>query len=92
MTMNQTERSSTEQQCEHTFEEDKLALIVLVHGIYLGRQAPPEHTDEHGVSWHHRVIPHPPKPVVLKETQKRTLLGNKEEARSRSNMTQGALH
>lgn len=54
---------------ELTFEEDELALAVLVDGIYLGRQAPPEHTDEHGVSWHYRVISHPPKPVVLKESK-----------------------
>ena len=49
-----------------TFEEDELALAVLVHGVYLGRQAPPENTDEHGVSRHHGVVPHPPKPVVLR--------------------------
>ncbi len=54
-----------------TFEEDKLALAVLVDGIYLGRQAPPEHADEHGVSRHDRVISHPPKPVVLKESKAR---------------------
>ena len=50
-----------------TFEEDELALAVLVGGVYLGRQAPPEEADEHGVPRHHRVISHPPKPVVLEE-------------------------
>lgn len=54
-----------------TFEEDKLSLAVLVDGVYLGRQAPPENTDEHGVSWHHRVISHAPKPVILKEHKER---------------------
>lgn len=54
---------------ELTFEKDKLALAVLVDGVYLGRQAPPEHTDEHGVPWHYRVISHPPKPVILKENK-----------------------
>lgn len=54
---------------ELTFEEDKLALAVLVDGVYLGRQAPPEHADEHGVPWHYRVVSHSPKPVVLKESK-----------------------
>lgn len=58
----------TQQWPELTFEEDKLALAVLVHGVDLCRQAPPEHTDEHRVSRHDRVVPHPPKPVVLEET------------------------
>lgn len=49
-----------------TFEEDKLALAVLIDCVYLGRQASPEHSDGHGVSLHYRVIFHPPKPVVLK--------------------------
>lgn len=38
---------------ELTFEEDKLALAVLVNSIYLGRQAAPENTDEHGVPGHY---------------------------------------
>lgn len=50
-----------------TFEEDKFSLAVFVDSVDLGRQAPPEDADEHGVSWHDRVIPHPPKPVVLEE-------------------------
>lgn len=52
-----------------TFEEDELALAVLVRGVDLCRQASPEHVDEHGVSRHDRVVPHSPKPVVLKEAQ-----------------------
>lgn len=56
--------------CVFTFEEDKLALAVLVHSIYLGRQAPPEHADQHGVARHHRVISHPPKPVVLGDNRR----------------------
>lgn len=63
----------TQQGRELTFEEDKLALAVLVHGVDLCRQAPPEHADEHGVSRHDRVVPHPPKPVVLEETRDRML-------------------
>lgn len=50
-----------------TFEEDELALAVLVRGVDLCRQASPEHADEHGVARHDRVVPHSPKPVVLKE-------------------------
>lgn len=61
----------TQQGRELTFEEDKLALAVLVHGVDLCRQAPPEHIDEHGVSRHDRVVPHPPKPVVLEEMRDR---------------------
>lgn len=57
----------SQQRCELTFEEDKLALAVLVDCIYLGWQAPPENTNEHGVSWHYGVISHTPEPVVLKE-------------------------
>lgn len=72
------EKSFTQWRCDNsddgeawelTFEEDKLALAVLVDGVYFGRQAPPEDTDEHGVPWHHRVISHSPKPVVLKENK-----------------------
>lgn len=66
-----------EQQLRLTFEEDKLSIAVLVDGVYLGRQAPPENTDEHGVSWHYRVISHPPKPVVLRGRGKRTLSRNR---------------
>lgn len=58
-----------------TFEEDKLALAVLVDGVYPGRQAPPENTDEHRVSRHYWIIPNPPKPVVLEENR-----GQREEA------------
>lgn len=58
-----------------TFEEDKLAVAVLVDGVYLGRQAPPENADEHGVPRHHRVVSHSPKPVILVEKHERTLLG-----------------
>lgn len=50
-----------------TFKKDKLALAVLVDGIYLGRQTPPEHVDEHGIAWHYCVVSDPPKPVILKE-------------------------
>lgn len=71
MKMSLTKRNLTLQQPELTFEEDKLALAVLVHGIYLGGQASPEHADEHGVSWHHSIISHPPEPVVLKESHKK---------------------
>lgn len=52
-----------------TFKEDKLALAVLIHGIYLGWQTPPEHVDEHGITWHHCIVPHPPKPMILVEKE-----------------------
>lgn len=61
---------SLTKKCDLTFEEDELALAVLVHGVYLRRQAPPENADEHGVPRHHRVISHSPKPVVLEEKQR----------------------
>lgn len=90
--MNHIEKSFTQQQCGLTFEKDKLALAVLVDGIYLGRQAPPENTDEHGVSWHHRVISHPPKPVVLKHRQRRRLLGNREKPDQGQTWLKGEPH
>ena len=48
-----------------TFEENKTALAVLVDGVYLGGQTPPEDVDEHGVPGHHRIVLHSPQPVVL---------------------------
>jgi len=48
-----------------TFEKHKFALAVLIDGINLGWQTPPEDIDEHGVTGHHGIIPDPPKPVVL---------------------------
>lgn len=59
------------EQC--TFEEDKFALAVLVDGVDLGWQAPPEDADEHGVSRHDRVVSHPPKPMVLEEKKGQSL-------------------
>lgn len=42
------------------------------------RQTPPENVDEHRVSRHHRVVSHPPEPVVLEvgQTGGGTLLRN----------------
>lgn len=57
-----------------TFEEDKLVLAVLIDRIDFGWQTPPEYTDEHRVPRNHRVIPHPPEPVVL-HTGQNTQLG-----------------
>lgn len=48
-----------------TFEKHKFALAVLIDGVNLGWQTPPEDIDEHGVTGHHGIIFHPPKPVVL---------------------------
>lgn len=62
--------AANQQDCQLTFEKDKLALAVLVHGVYLVRQTPPENVDEHRVSRHDRVISHPPEPVVLKVGQR----------------------
>lgn len=50
-----------------TFKKDKLALAVLVDGVYPGWQTPPEHVDKHGITWHYCVVSDPPKPVILKE-------------------------
>lgn len=52
-------------ECGLTFEEDKLALTVLIHGVDLRRQPFPEVADLHGVSRHHRIITHPPEPLIL---------------------------
>ena len=49
-----------------TFEENETALAVLIDGVYLGGQTPPEDVDEHGVTRHHCVVLHPPQPVVLR--------------------------
>lgn len=53
-----------------TFEEHKLPLAVLVHGVDLGWQAFPEVIDLHGVTRHHWVVPHPPEPLILEDNMR----------------------
>lgn len=48
-----------------TFEEHKLPFAVLVHSVDFGWQAFPEVVDLHGVARDHRVVPYPPKPLIL---------------------------
>ena len=52
---------------EPTLEEDKFPISPLVGGVDVGRQAPPEVTDGHRVTWQHLVVTHTPKPLVLQK-------------------------
>lgn len=53
-----------------TFKEDKIPITVFINRIDTRRQAPPEVSDLHGVSIHHPVVSHSPKPLVLQTKQK----------------------
>lgn len=53
-----------------TFEEDEVAVAVLVHRVDAGWQAPPEVRDLHGVAVHHPVVPDAPEPLVLRSKQR----------------------
>lgn len=53
-----------------TFKEDKIPITVFINCIDTRRQAPPEVSNLHGVSIHHPVVSHSPKPLVLQTKQK----------------------
>lgn len=63
--------------CGLTFEEDKLPLTVLIDSVDLGGQPFPEIADLHGVPGHHRVITHPPEPLILMRISYNSLLYRK---------------
>lgn len=48
-----------------TFKKDKISITVFINCINTGRQAPPEVSNLHGVSIHHPIVSHSPKPLVL---------------------------
>lgn len=53
-----------------TFKEDEISVTVFINCVNTRRQAPPEVSDLHGVSVHHPVVSHGPKPLVLQSEQK----------------------
>lgn len=60
-----------------TFEEDKFPIIPLVGCVDVGRQSLPEMADGHRVTCQYLVVPHAPKPLILKpkEPMRNPVLG-----------------